>query len=280
MGDLRPRIDERQGSQRMKDTRDSPAARTPESSRIASFFDDMSKTRNEIFRTNPILEYEQQVRSAAVLKRLQARHGEAILDIGCGNARDILPILSQGATIVGVDLSEGMIDQARRDLADAGHRDVRLEVGDATRLQFGAGTFDKVLCSEVIEHIPDAALAVSEMCRVLRPGGTLVISTPNRRSWYGFDRYVISDRILRKPWNHPFDNWRTMEELTALLSRNGFDVTTAETVCYLPGFALTYFLPQPLQAVVASTTRRMEGIAAATLPRNGYLLVVTARKRG
>ena len=52
----------------------------------------MPPRRNDLFRTNPILDYEQTVRSRAVLSVLKPQAGETILDIGCGNARDIVPI--------------------------------------------------------------------------------------------------------------------------------------------------------------------------------------------
>ena len=184
------------GSNGMNDDQAGQQMSEADSSSIALFFDKMSAERNELFRAHPGLGYEQEVRSRAVLDAVDVRAGESILDIGCGNARDILPMLENGATIVGVDLSEGMLEQARRDLAAAGHDDVRLELGDATQLAFSSGAFDKIVCSETIEHIPDAEKAVSEMYRVLKPGGALVISTPNRHSWYGFDRYVVSSGLL------------------------------------------------------------------------------------
>ena len=251
----------------------------PEKASIAHFFDDMAVERNALFRSNPVLDYEQQVRSRAVLARLVAQPGELILDIGCGNARDIIPILEAGATVVGVDLSAGMIEQARQDLAIAGYRDVRLEVGDATQLAFASGTFDKVLCSEVIEHIPDASQAIREMARVLKPGGVLVISTPNRRSWYGFDRYGVWTGLLRRRWNHPFDNWRTMRELRSLLEHDGFTLSSTTTTCYLPGFLATYFLPRPLQSAVVIAATALAPLVSKLAPANGYLLVATAIKR-
>lgn len=250
----------------------------PDTPSIAQFFDEMSGKRNAIFRSNPVLDYEQRIRSRAVIDRLGPGQGETILDIGCGNARDLLQILDAGASIVGVDLSEGMIEQARLELEAAGYSGVRLEVGDATRLSFPEGTFDKVLCSEVIEHIPDAAAAAREMWRVLKPGGTLVMSTPNRASWYGFDRYLVWTGLLRRPWNHPFDNWRTRSELTSLLGRAGLTVSETATVCYLPGFLLTYFLPRALQSAVVGCVAAVETLARRAMPRNGYLLVVTAIK--
>jgi ubiquinone/menaquinone biosynthesis C-methylase UbiE len=256
---------------------------TPErgdSSPIALFFDEMSGTRNEVFRTHPILDYEQQVRSRVALQLLHTKDGDSVLDIGCGNARDIIPVLRAGATVVGVDLSQGMIDQARQDLVAAGYPDVRLEIGDATRLSFPAESFDSILCSEVIEHIPDTDQAIREMYRVLKPAGCLVITTPNRRSWYGFDRYVLWRGLFRRKWNHPFDNWRTMPELTSLLERHGFVPTSRQTTCYVPGFLLTYFLPRVLQSAVAQCVGVVESLVSRLVPWHGYLLVVTARRKG
>jgi ubiquinone/menaquinone biosynthesis C-methylase UbiE len=246
---------------------------------VARFFDEMSAGRNERFRQDPVLDYEQQARSRAVLAFVNARAGDTILDIGCGNARDIVALLRAGARVVGVDLSEGMIAQARVDLAKAGFEGVTLEVGDATQLGFPADTFDKVIFSEVIEHIPDAARAVDEIHRVLKPGGTVVVSTPNRASWYGFDRYVLWERLLRRKWNHPFDNWRTIQELQSLLESRGFTVTRKETTCYIPGFLLTYFLPRVLQRLVVRIVSAAEPLASRGAPGSGYLLLATAVKR-
>ena len=245
---------------------------------IARVFDAMAPQRNGLFRTNPILDYEQTVRSRAVLSLLKARAGETILDIGCGNARDIVPILRANARIVGVDISPEMIRQGKSDLANAGFPDVDLRVGDATALDFPAGIFDAVLCSEVIEHIPDASRAIGEIFRVLRPGGRLVLSTPNRASWYGFDRYIVWARMLRRTWNHPFDNWRTITELSTLLEEQGFAVEVTRTACYVPGFLLTYFVPPAAQRLIAATVRQLEPVASSIAPRWGYLLVVTATK--
>ena len=251
----------------------------PSAGTIAHFFDGMSVERNEIFRAKPVLDYEQRVRSEAVLELLAAARGEVILDIGCGNARDIIPIVQAGARIVGVDISEGMIRQAGVDLGRAGVTGVELAVGDATNLRYPDASFDKVLCSEVIEHIPDASRAIAEIHRVLKPGGRLVISTPNRHSWYGFDRYVVWSRILRRPWNHPFDHWRAMSELTTLLDEDGLQPEASRTVCFVPGFLLTYRLPAALQGVVVAVTKPLEPIARVLVPRAGYLNVVAAVKR-
>ena len=252
--------------------------RTSDTSTIKHFFDKMAGERNAIFRSNPVLDYEQRVRSSTVLGLLNAKIGETILDVGCGNARDIKQIVSSGATVVGVDSSQGMIDAAMRDLTEAESVNVQLEIGDVTMLRFPAESFDKILCSEVIEHVPDLERAISEMYRVLKPGGCLVVSSPNRHSWYGFDRFVIWSKILRRQWNHPFDDWKSIRELHALLERHGFGVVSSTTACYLPGFVLTYWLPTWLQRVVVRCTQAVDPIVSWSFPRTGYMLACGVKK--
>lgn len=245
---------------------------TSNRSDIASFFDEMSVGRNEKIKANPIVDYEQHVRSVIVLKLLDARPGEIILDIGCGNARDILQILSSGAKVVGIDISEGMVSAAKKDLAACGIDQVMLQVGDATTLPFPDRRFDKILCSEVIEHIPDAQKALTEMWRVLKPGGSVVLSTPNPMSWYGFERYIVWQGILRRKWNHPLDQWRSMASLKRMVLNAGFSPSQKAGACYVPGFLVTYFvLPRFAQRALLKCVALIEPLASRLFPGMGYM---------
>lgn len=249
-------------------------------SELTEYFDEMSAGRNEKISANPIVNYEQLVRSRTVLELLKPKNNESILDIGCGNARDIVQIIEAGAHITGVDISEGMVNEAKQELQALGVNDVALMVGDATNLEFVDNTFDKVLCSEVIEHIPDADKALSEMWRVLKPGGILVLSTPNPISWYGFDRYVVWKKILRKKWNHPCDDWRSMKELLSMTKSKGFLCDQKAGACYIPGFLITYFvLPTVMQKILVKLVRLFEPIFARTIPQYAYMVCVAVVKQ-
>ena len=246
---------------------------------IAEFFDEMSQERNKKIQANPIVEYEQNVRTATVLDFLSPGQGEKILDIGCGNARDISYMVEQGAQVIGVDISEGMVAEAKMDLEKHGYENITLESGDATQMSYADGEFDKVLCSEVIEHIPDAEKALDEMWRVLKPGGILILSTPNPNSWYGFDRYVVWERVLRKKWHHPYDHWRSMKELLSLTEQKGFKTLRRAGACYVPGFLLTYFLlPGFLQRLLIKLVGMIEPIFAQKIPQYGYMVCATVVK--
>lgn len=103
---------------------------------------------------------------------------EAFLDAGCGDGRYLAALADElPRRRAGVDLAERILETARRRV-DADFRQGNLE-----GLPFGDAEFDLVLCSQVIEHVLDADRAVAELRRVLRPGGTLVISTDNARNY-------------------------------------------------------------------------------------------------
>lgn len=243
---------------------------------IRQFFDEMAIGRDAAIAANPIVDYEQRMRSRMVVELLQPKRGERILDVGCGNGRDLIALAAIGCNCVAIDYSEVMVAEARHVLATATSA-VYLNVGDATQLGFKDGQFDKVFASEVIEHIPDWRRAVSEMRRVLKPGGILVITTPNRRSWYGFDRYVLLERLLRIRWKHPFDEWKTRDEVASALSDAGMRLETVAGVCYAPGI-LTYRLPRVIQRGIVGMTSLIERSFSRMLAAHGYMLALRAVK--
>lgn len=111
--------------------------------------------------------------------------GEGHREWACGHAQGVvlevaigtglnLPHYDAGVLVTGIDLSPEMLDQARRRAADLG-REVDLQEGDAHELSFGDSAFDTVVCTLSLCNIPDVERALSEMHRVLRPGGRLVL---------------------------------------------------------------------------------------------------------
>ena len=159
---------------------------------IKQFFDAMSTDRNLAIESDPIGKYEQDMRQRAVIELLNPTKGELILDVGCGNARDIIVFANKGAKSVGIDFSTEMIKEGKKDIAKIGLKNNDLIVGSATLLPFKNKTFDKISCSETIEHIPDYEDAIADMNRVLKVGGKLVITTPNWHSLYGLSRKLFT----------------------------------------------------------------------------------------
>ena len=120
----------------------------------------------------------------ARLDRLELKPGDRLLDLGCGEGRHVHGVhVIGGIDVVGVDLHEPSLDKARAGLAmlPASGADTVLMTGDAYRLPFPDGSFDAVICSEVLEHLHDYSAALVEIARVLKPGGRFVGTVP--RAW-------------------------------------------------------------------------------------------------
>lgn len=119
-------------------------------------------------------------------KLLNFAEGDNVLDVGCGEGRHIIhACLEHNILGVGVDLSlrDLTIAQERfTPFADYNsHSQFSLQQTDATRLPFADNSFDKIICSEVLEHIENYAGVLREIKRVLKPNGILAISVP--RAW-------------------------------------------------------------------------------------------------
>ena len=122
-----------------------------------------------------------QARMLATALGAPGKTRRTVLDIGCGDgtaAATAAPLLT-GHTIVGVDWSQDALKRARTRLPYA----VRGEL-TGPGLPFGSASVDAVLFSEVVEHLVDPDAALDEIRRILRPGGHLMLSTPNLAAWY------------------------------------------------------------------------------------------------
>jgi SAM-dependent methyltransferase len=136
---------------------------------------------------------------------------EHALDLGCGDGR--LTAELDAGELTAADVSRVALDRARHRLPGA--RFAELEP-DAP-LPFGDGEFDLVLCAETVEHVRDLQLLLSEARRVLRPGGTLAITTP------------ATPALMRPPDPlSPHLRFLTRRTLRALLDEHGFEVASLE----------------------------------------------------
>jgi SAM-dependent methyltransferase len=104
----------------------------------------------------------------------EVRPGDRALDLGCGDGRFTAALAGAGARVVGVEVAQAAVERARAREPDLDLRLARID----RPLPLDDGSFDLVWASEVIEHIADTARWLSEVRRVLAPGGRLLLTTP------------------------------------------------------------------------------------------------------
>jgi SAM-dependent methyltransferase len=118
-------------------------------------------------------------------ERLGIGPSTRVIDVGCGAGRHAFEAYRRGADVVAFDRAESelrSVDNILRAMAEAGEgpatASAKVVVGDALSLPYADETFDCVIASEILEHISEDDAAIAELIRVLKVGGTLVVSVP------------------------------------------------------------------------------------------------------
>jgi 2-polyprenyl-6-hydroxyphenyl methylase / 3-demethylubiquinone-9 3-methyltransferase len=156
-------------------------------------------------------------RSRAELIPGPARPAPTLLDLGCGGG--LLATHVDGYRHVGIDLSARSLRHAAR------HGVVTIRA-DAAAIPLRDGAADVVVAGEVFEHVVDLPAVISEIARVLRPGGVLVFDTINDTLWSRISLVVLGERIPGgpPPLIHDPALFVRPEHLAELLGRHGFRI--------------------------------------------------------
>jgi SAM-dependent methyltransferase len=140
---------------------------------------------------------------------------DKILEIGCGIGTVVNELSRKGQDIVGIDISGEAIEYGRKKYGD-----IRLEVQAAEILPYEDESFDVVLSFDLFEHIAEIDKHISEVRRVLRPGGYYLFQTPNRYS------NIIYETLWTKSlqWRRYHPSLHSPGQLKRRMARHGFDI--------------------------------------------------------
>lgn len=205
--------------------------------------------------------------------------GSSVLDVGSGGGFMTVALSETGHRVIGVDPSLQASQEASTRVT------AQLVVGDGETLPFPSETIDAAVCSEVLEHVDDAGAVIADISRVLRPGGVLVFSTPNR-TW--LSRLVLIDLAQRFRFTrllpadlHEWDRFIRPEEFRELAHAHELDVTD------LQGISLrARHVPSSAAALLGLKTGRItyaeagERIQLGPSRSKAVAYIGTARKRG
>jgi len=209
------------------------------------------------------------------------------LDAGCSYGVYSIMLAEAGYDVIGIDIDRKEIDWARRWARERElENKITFQLGDLHKLSFRDGTFDLVVCSEVLEHLDDSQLGASELFRILRPNGMAIISMPNIACLFGMMQWAYRKTGLRSLLGKPPLNLHQIQHsrywfgnIIQLLKASGFAIEKTCSTSHVPYlWTIDEFL---------GTVTRMPAIASkvdttiARLPVVKYLgfnFIITARK--
>ena len=208
----------------------SKADLTKKAQEVAAMFDGVAKNYD---KANDLLSFgSARLWRKAVAKQVAAQSGQTILDLAAGTGASSVAFLKPGVRVVAADFSVGMLEEGKKR-----HPEIEFVFADATKLPFQAAEFDTVTISFGLRNVENTELALSEMLRVLKPGGKLVVcefsTIPNKflHSMYRF--YLknllprISALVSKTPEAYSYlaesiDAWPNQAALAQLLEKVGY----------------------------------------------------------
>ncbi len=189
---------------------------------------------------------------------IQFQEDEKILESGCGDATLVLSLAKVfNIQAYGVDFSPVALEKAKQNAEKFGHF-LHTRLADARNTPYQDETFDKVISLGIIEHFKSPELALSELFRVTKPNGQLILMTPNKNSFGPIDRHI---QQMKGQWPFGYQTEYTPKELKTLAEKAGF-VTSVSRSSQRPIFAED----KPNMRTVAI----LDKLASSVVPDRGF----------
>jgi demethylmenaquinone methyltransferase/2-methoxy-6-polyprenyl-1,4-benzoquinol methylase len=207
---------------------------------VAAMFDEVAPTYD---KTNDLLSFGQsRLWRGIVAKAVDPKSGQSVLDMAAGTGSSTAAFARPGVRLVAGDFSEGMLAEGRKR-----HPEIEFVFADATKLPFKAKEFDATTISFGLRNVVDVEAALSEMFRVTKPGGRIVIcefskvTNPLLRPFYNFYlRKVLpafSSLASRTPEAYAYlsesiDAWPDQRTLAAKIEKAGYEKVTFRNLSF------------------------------------------------
>jgi len=211
---------------------------TGQESYLANGFRDVDNN-SDIGKLEACLRFVEGLASARAYKeisieRLKLKQGDSAVDLGCGLGFDVeklANVVCPGGSSLGIDISESLLNAARRAFSD--NEGVSFKPGDVHNLEIPANSVDGIRVDRTLQHVQDPQKVISEMVRVLKPGGWLACAEPD---WSTFvidaDNLETTD-IVVQTWKTGFRNPHIGRQLLRRIRAEGLENTWAEGLILL-----------------------------------------------
>jgi len=259
----------------------------PRDQRNVAYFERVAERYAGLYAENSAVGAGFRLRQQRVFALFDKPRGK-VLDVGCGPGVAVAELLARGCTYHGVDAAAGMIEQCRRRFGDQPR--AHFSVATAEHTGMPDATFDAVLCIGVLDRLAHDGPVFAELTRVLKPGGTLLVTASNVSSPYAWWRDFIYYPVvalgralinrLRGQKRPPGGGRHRLHSAGAVAGR------LTDLGCHVEDIAYTGFLfwPSPLDTalpgLVAASMQHLEPLGRGPLRRLGFCFVLKARKLG
>ena len=197
-----------------------------------------------------------------MFRLLKLKNGDLILDAGCGSGVHALTLADEGHYLTGVDIARKKVQQAK-DLAKKLKLKVDFQYGDLTNLKLKK-KFDRIICSDVIEHVKNDAAVIRSLSKVCKKGGVLIMTAPaindyntQHKKEYGHVRAGYSEQELETLLSNGDFKIKKIIGYSTLFSRFAWEVSRKlmrnkmlAALTFYPFYALTFieeFIPNSIR---------------------------------
>ncbi len=222
-------------------------------------------TKEELFYESIAGEFDNVMNRYEVSKRLDIIFkkilksdikGKTFLDVGCGTGLFSQAAYEKKANVTSLDVGPKLLKQVAKKCKS------KLVVGSVTNLPFKDNSFDIVIATEIIEHTSDPKKAVAELCRVVKPKGTLIITMPNKVWKFSL---FLADLLRIRPY-HAFENWLFWWDLNGMIKSNKCKVKKSF------GFNIIPFFHPLLQPAITSADSYGSGFGKLVMVNMAFVV--------
>lgn len=162
--------------------------------------------------------------------------GKKVLDVGCGGGILAEAMAAKGAKVTGIDMAQQSLEVAKLHLLESG---LQVDYQKITAEQFAqehTQVFDVITCLEMLEHVPDPASVIHAAAQLLKPEGTLILSTLNRNAKSFMLAIVGAEYVLKMlpRGTHEYQKFLKPSELAQAVRQNALEVTDITGMSYNP----------------------------------------------